>query len=41
MTRMHGAEAFRQRYNELDSNVRQKIKLVVVDAKPKRSASKA
>ena len=34
-------ESFRQRHNELDSNVHQKIKLVVVDAKPKRSASKA
>ena len=34
-------EAFRQRYNELGPNVRRKIRLVVVDAKPKESASKA
>lgn len=34
-------EAFRVRYNGLDSSVRQKIPLVVVDAKPKVSASKA
>ena len=33
-------ENFRQRYNELSPDVRRKIKLVVVDAKPKESASK-
>lgn len=34
-------EAFRRRYNELSPDVRRKIRLVVVDAKPKESASKA
>jgi len=34
-------EAFHQRYNELDPDIRRKIKLVIVDAKPKKSASKA
>ena len=34
-------EAFRKRYNELGPDVRRKIRLVIVDAKPKGSASKA
>lgn len=34
-------EAFRARYNELDASVRHKIPLIVVDARPRLSASKA
>ena len=34
-------EAFRRRYNKFGPDVHQKIRLVIVDAKPRESASKA